>query len=60
MVTSLQEELEDIRQEYATSLEELTFNSKPIISNLTIIAQENMQAAEVIARAIEDHIGKVS
>ncbi|KAK7205106.1 hypothetical protein BZA70DRAFT_238537 [Myxozyma melibiosi] len=54
----MQEELEDIRQEYATSLEELTFNSKPIISNLTIIAQENMQAAEVISRTIEDHIGK--
>ncbi|KAK9455511.1 hypothetical protein V1511DRAFT_458175 [Dipodascopsis uninucleata] len=58
MVASTQAELEAIRQDYITSLEELTFNSRPIITNLTIIAQENIQAAEVITRAIEEHISK--
>jgi pre-mRNA cleavage complex 2 protein Pcf11 len=53
-------ELEAIRQDYITSLDDLTFNSRPIITNLTIIAQENIQAAEVITRAIEEHISKVS
>ncbi|KAK9434074.1 hypothetical protein V1505DRAFT_361265 [Lipomyces doorenjongii] len=51
-------DLEAIRQDYITSLDDLTFNSRPIITNLTIIAQENIQAAEVITRAIEEHISK--
>ncbi|KAK9476402.1 hypothetical protein V1514DRAFT_183383 [Lipomyces japonicus] len=55
-----QVELNAIRQDYIVSLEELSFNSRPIITNLTIIAQENIQAAEVITRAIEEHISKCS
>lgn len=52
-------EYEDIRQDYEAELESLTFNSKPIISNLTIIAQENLGAAPLLARAIETRILKV-
>lgn len=52
-------EMEDIRADYAASLLDLTFNSKPIINMLTTIAQENLHAAAPIVRAIEDRIATV-
>lgn len=55
-----QEEIEDIKQDYLSSLEDLTSNSMPIIKNLTVIAQENVIAARDIAKVIEDHIRTVS
>lgn len=45
---------------YNSHLATLTFNSKPIITNLTVIAHENvLQMANVIARCIDEHITQV-
>ncbi|BFZ56086.1 FKBP12-associated protein [Savitreella phatthalungensis] len=55
-----QAELEELAADYAVSLQDLTFNSKPIINMLTTIAQENIAAARPIARVLEEHIAKVS
>lgn len=50
-------------EEYASALSELTINSKPIISSLTILAQEigsyNAAAAASIASLVEKHIRTV-
>lgn len=54
-----QEELEDIRQGYVASLSDLTDNFGLIIDNLTVIAQENVHAAKIITKTIEEHIAKV-
>lgn len=50
---------EEIKAEYASSLADLTFNSKPLINVLTMLADENSPNAKVIVEAIETHLSKV-
>lgn len=51
--------MEDACREYQSSLEDLTFNSKPHINMLTILAEENINFAKDIVAIIEAQISKV-
>lgn len=44
------------RRDYMNRLAELTVNSRPIIHNLSIIAQESKRYAQIVAQCIEAHI----
>ncbi|KAJ3074807.1 hypothetical protein HDU98_010162 [Podochytrium sp. JEL0797] len=49
-----------LRSQFRASLQELTFNSRPIIMSLTQIAAENVAQAPVIVQAIEDQLRNVA
>ena len=51
--------VEEVMNEYRTSLQDLNFNSKPLINMLTMLAEENEQHAPRIVKVIEDEILKV-
>ncbi len=51
---------EEVADDYRSSLGDLTFNSKPIINMLTMIAEENKEHAPAVVQVIEEHIKKVS
>lgn len=51
---------EEIKAEYTSSLADLTFNSRPLINVLTMLAEENIQNAPDIVEAIETHLTKVN
>lgn len=50
---------EDACRDYQSSLEDLTFNSKPHINMLTILAEENLPFAKEIVTLIEAQTAKV-
>ncbi|XP_063927873.1 uncharacterized protein LOC135141017 isoform X2 [Zophobas morio] len=50
---------DEIKAEYTSSLQDLTFNSKPLINMLTMLAEENLAHAPYIVEAIEEHLDKV-
>jgi hypothetical protein len=48
-------------QMFKAQLASLTFNSKPIITNVTILSHEHMQRmSQVVARCLEEHVLSVS
>uniref|UniRef100_A0AAG5D028 Pre-mRNA cleavage complex 2 protein Pcf11 n=1 Tax=Anopheles atroparvus TaxID=41427 RepID=A0AAG5D028_ANOAO len=49
----------EIEQEYLSSLADLNVNSKPLINMLTILAEENLEYAQIIVSAVEKHLAKV-
>ena len=48
------------RRDYSLRLADLTINSRPIIQNLSMFAQEYTRFAEIVAQCIEAHIRRVS
>ena len=48
------------RREYMTRLAELTFNSRPMIQHLSMLAQDSSRFADIVAQCIEEHIRTVS
>ena len=49
----------DAVESYKAALADLTFNSKPLINMLTMLAEENEQLAGDIVQVIDDRIDKV-
>lgn len=58
MMTDIREE--EVAEDYSASLADLVANSKPLITVLTMLADENKQCAKVIVNCIEQHLLKVS
>lgn len=53
------EKEKEIEEEYLSSLMDLNVNSKPLINMLTMLAEENIDNAQVIVKAVEKHLAKV-
>ncbi len=51
---------DEVAEDYKSSLDDLVNNDRYQISNLTMIAKENIEHAEAISRVIQNHITRVS
>ena len=51
---------DEVAEDYKSSLEDLVDNSRLVINNLTVIANENIEHASAISRILENHIKSVS
>lgn len=49
----------EVADEYISSLSDLSFNSKPLINMLTMLAEDNIEHAPAIVQAVETHLQKV-
>jgi hypothetical protein len=49
----------EVAADFKDALQDLKVNSRPEISNLTIIAKENTEHAQAISRELENHIRTV-
>ena len=56
----MEREAKDVLKSYESSLEDLTFNSKPIINMLTMTADKYKAQAPEIAELIESRVLKVA
>ncbi|GMM56425.1 Pcf11 protein [Maudiozyma humilis] len=54
----MDEDMDNMVKEFTDVLEELTFNSKPIITTLTKMAEENISCAQPFVEALENRISK--
>lgn len=45
-----------VAQQYRHALRDLTFNSKPIINNLTMLAHQNMNHAPALVTTLLGHL----
>ena len=48
------------RRDYAARLSELTMNSRPIIQNLSMMAQNFNRYSDIVAECLQAHIRRVS
>ena len=51
---------DEVAADFRDALQDLKMNSRPEISNLTIIAKENTEYAQQISQELEAHIRTVS
>ena len=58
-MTALIGKAKAVSEEYNSALADLTFNSKPMINVLTMLAEENNDHGQVIVQVICDRIKKV-
>ncbi|KIM46082.1 hypothetical protein M413DRAFT_48601, partial [Hebeloma cylindrosporum] len=47
------------RRDFSKGLNQLTFNSRPIIQHLSMFAQDHARYSDIVAECLEEHIRRV-